>query len=114
MRNRGWSADTIAVGDRVTIYANPSRNPNLTKALGARLQGPDGVVREMRQANRNAPAVVAPEVGADSLAGLWRTTITPEVRDNFFFFEPTDWPLTGHHVNAENQTVDRDVARRKR
>jgi hypothetical protein len=71
MRNRGWSADTIAVGDRVTI-----------------------------QANRNAPTVVAPEVGADSLAGLWRTTITPEVRDHFFFFEPTDWPLTEAGVRA--------------
>ena len=100
MRNRGWSADSIAVGDRVTIYANPSRNPNLTKALGARLQGPDGVLWEMRAANRNAPAVVAPKVGADSLAGLWRTTITPEVRDHFFFFKPTDWPLTEAGVRA--------------
>jgi hypothetical protein len=100
MRNRGWSADSVAVGDRVTVYANPSRNPNLTKALGARLQGPDGVLREMRRANPNAPAVVAPEVGADSLAGLWRTTITPEVRDHFFFFEPTDWPLTEAGVRA--------------
>ena len=60
IRNRGWSADTIAVGDRVTIHANPSRNPNLTKALGARLQGRDGVVWDMRSANRNAPAVVVP------------------------------------------------------
>ena len=100
IRNRGWSADTIAVGDRVTIYANPSRNPNLTKALGARLQGRDGVVWDMRSANRNAPAVVVPEAGADSLAGLWRTTVTPEVREHFFFFEPTDWPLTEAGVRA--------------
>lgn len=100
MRNRGWSADSIAVGDRVTIYANPSRNPNLTKALGARLKGADGVLWEMRAANRNAPAVVAPEVGTDSLAGLWRSTITPEARDHFFFFEPTDWPLTEAGVRA--------------
>jgi hypothetical protein len=100
IRNRGWSADTIAVGDRVTVSANPSRNPNLTKALGVRLQAADGVVWEMRTANRNAPAVVAPEVGADSLAGLWRTTVTPEVREHFFFFEPTDWPLTEAGVRA--------------
>jgi hypothetical protein len=100
IRNRGWSADSIAVGDRVTINANPSRNPNLTKALGVRLQGRDGVVWEMRTANRNAPVVAAPEVGADSLAGLWRTTSTPEIRDHFFFFEPTDWPLTEAGVRA--------------
>lgn len=100
MRNRGWAANTIAVGDRVTIYANPSTNPNQTMALGARLLAPDGVLREMRKANSNAPAVVAPEKGADSLAGLWRTTITPEVRDHFFFFEPTDWPLTETGVRA--------------
>ncbi len=108
MRNRGWSADSIAVGDRVTIYANPSRNPNRTKALGARLQGPDGVLREMRTANRNAPVVVAPEVGAASLAGLWRTTITPEVRDHFFFFKPTDWPLTEAGVRAFQAFEDGD------
>jgi hypothetical protein len=100
IRNRGWSPDTIAVGDRVTVYANPSRNPNLTKALGARLVGPDGALWEMRTANRNAPAVVVPEAGADSLAGLWRSTITPEVRDHFFFFEPEDWPLTEAGVRA--------------
>jgi hypothetical protein len=100
IRNRGWSADTIAVGDRVTVYANPSRNPNLTKALGARLVGPDGVLWEMRTANRNAPAVVEPDAGADSLAGLWRSTVTAEVRDHFFFFEPTDWPLTEAGVRA--------------
>jgi hypothetical protein len=100
IRNRGWSADSIAVGDRVTIYANPSRNPNLTKALGVRLQTRDGDLWEMRTANRNAPAVVVPDVGSDSLAGLWRTTTTPEVRDHFFFFEPTDWPLTEAGVRA--------------
>jgi hypothetical protein len=108
MRNRGWSADSIAVGDRVTIYANPSKNPQRTMALGARLQGPDGVLREMRRANSNAPAVVAPEVGADSLAGLWRTTITQEVRDHFFFFEPTDWPLTEACVRAFETFEDGD------
>jgi hypothetical protein len=100
MRNRGWSADSIAVGDRVTVDANPSRNANLTKALGVRLKGSDGVVLDMRQANRNAPAVVMPAAGADSLAGLWRTTSTPEIRDHFFFFEPTDWPLTEAGVRA--------------
>jgi len=108
MRNRGWSADSIAVGDRVTIYANPSKNPLRTKALGARLQGPGGVLREMRTANSDAPAVVAPEVGADSLAGLWRTTITPEVRDHFFFFKPTDWPLTEAGVRAFETFEDGD------
>jgi hypothetical protein len=108
MRNRGWSADSVAVGDRVTIYANPSKNPGRTKALGARLQAPGGAVREMRTANSDAPAVVAPEVGADSLAGLWRTTITPEVRNHFFFFQPTDWPLTPAGVRAFETFEDGD------
>jgi len=100
IRNRGWSADTIAVGDRVTLYANPPRNSNLTKALGVRLQTRDGVLWEMRTANRNALAVVAPDAGSDSLAGLWRTTTPPEVRDHFSFFAPTDWPLTESGVRA--------------
>ena len=100
MRNRGWAADTVAVGDQVTIYANPSFNAEQTMALGARLLAPDGVLREMRRANPNAPAVVVPEVGADSLAGLWRTTITQEIREHFFFFKPTDWPLTEAGLRA--------------
>lgn len=100
MRNRGWSADTVAVGDRVTLYANPSSNPNQTKALGARLQGRDGVLWEMRQANNTAPAIVAPQAGATSLAGQWRTVSDPVVSRHFFFFEPTDWPLTEAGVRA--------------
>ena len=108
MRNRGWSADSVSMGDHVTIYANPSRNPQRTMALGARLQGSDGILWEMRAANSTAPAVVAPEVGADSLAGLWRSTSTPQVRDHFFFFEPTDWPLTEAGVRAFETFEDGD------
>ncbi len=108
MRNRGWSADMIAVGDRVTVYANPSNTAGKTKALGARLRARDGVEWEMRQANNTAPAVVAPAVGATSLAGLWRTTNTPEVRDHFFFFKPTDWPLTAAGVRAFETFADGD------
>ena len=100
MRNRGWSANTVAVGDRVRLYANPSSNPSQTKALGARLQGSDGVLWEMRQANNTAPAIVAPDVGAASLAGLWRTVSDPIVSRHFFFFEPTDWPLTEAGLRA--------------
>ncbi|NDD45111.1 MAG: hypothetical protein EBZ24_06740, partial [Synechococcaceae bacterium WB9_4xB_025] len=33
MRNRGWAKDTVAVGDHVTIFANPSTNPSQTHAL---------------------------------------------------------------------------------
>jgi Family of unknown function (DUF6152) len=108
MRNRGWSADSVAVGDRVTIYANPSKNPSRTKALGARLQGPDGLLLEMRQVNSNAPAVVVPEVGADSLAGVWRPITNREVADHFFFFEPTDWPLTEAGLRAFETFEDGD------
>jgi len=100
MRNRGWSADMVAVGDRVRLYANPSSNPSQTKALGARLQGADGVLWEMRQANKTAPAIVAPERGSTSLAGQWRTVGNPVVSRHFFFFEPTDWPLTDAGLRA--------------
>lgn len=100
MRNRGWAADTVAVGDRVTIIANPSRNPNQPHALGARLVTPENVVLEMRKINSGAPVIVVPEQGSDSLAGQWRTTSNPEASRHFFFFEPTDWPLTEAGVRA--------------
>ena len=100
MRNRGWAADTVAVGDRVTLFANPSRNPNQTHALGARLITPENVLLEMRQVNRGAPVIVAPEQGSGSLAGQWRSVSKPEVSRHFFFFEPTDWPLTEAGLRA--------------
>jgi hypothetical protein len=108
MRNRGWSADSIAVGDRVTVYANPSHNPQRTKALGVGVQRPDGVLLGMRRTNSTAPAVVAPQVGADSLAGIWRSMTDPQVRDHFFFFEPTDWPLTDAGLLAYETFEDSD------
>ena len=100
MRNRGWSADTVAEGDRVTIFANPSRNPNQTHALGARLITNQSVLLEMRQVNSGAPIIVTPVQGSDSLTGQWRGVSKPEVSRTFFFFEPTDWPLTEAGVRA--------------
>ncbi len=106
MRNRGWSPDTLAVGDRVIVYANPSITEGKTKALGARLIASDGSEWEMRQANRTAPAVVAPIVGSSSMTGLWRTVTPPEVREHFFFFEPSDWPLTTAGLRAFETFAD--------
>jgi hypothetical protein len=100
MRNRGWAADTVAVGDQVTVFANPSRNENQTHALGARVITPEDVLLEMRQVNSGAPVIVAPDQGSDSLAGQWRSVGKPEVSRHFFFFEPTDWPLTEAGVRA--------------
>lgn len=108
MRNRGWSPTTLAVGDRVTVYANPSISAGKTKALGARLRASNGVEWEMRQANRTAPAVVAPAVGSSSMAGLWRTVTSPEVREHFFFFKPTDWPLSAAGLRAFETFADGD------
>ena len=100
MRNRGWAADTVAVGDWVTIVANPSKNPNQTHALGARLITPESVLLQMRQANSGAPVIVEPEQGSASMAGQWRGLSKPEVSRIFFFFEPTDWPLTEAGLRA--------------
>jgi hypothetical protein len=100
MRNRGWARETVAVGDRVTLYANPSTNRHQTHALGARIRTPDGLLWEMRQANRTAPPIVVPDVGSSSMAGQWRTVGDPIVNRHFFFFEPTDWPLTEAGIRA--------------
>ena len=100
MRNRGWAKDTVAVGDHVTIFANPSTNPSQRHALGARLIKPDNILLEMRKVNSGAPVVVVPEEGSPTLAGQWRTVTTPEISRHFFFFEPTDWPLTEAGLRA--------------
>ena len=108
MRNRGWSRSTLQVGDRVTVFANPSVSAGKTKALGARLRTQSGMEWEMRQANATAPAAVAPATGASSLAGLWRTVTPPTVREHFFFFEPSYWPLTANGKRAFENFADGD------
>jgi hypothetical protein len=92
MERRGWSADMLQLGERVTAQATPARNPARREALLTFLQRADGselLNRDVRDFS-TVPLVVAP-VAADSLAGNW----LPATQEFLRFTGPTsEWPLT--------------------
>ena len=88
MRRLGWGPDTFAPGDRVTVQAHPSRDPNRAMALiysaekdGVTYSGDVEPLRRLATAPRRA----------ESLAGIWEVPFTPLIRR---FSEPSSWELT--------------------
>lgn len=61
----GWSADSFAPGDVVTVRVNPNRNPDKHHALLVAVEK-DGLVLQPRE-----PAAPASAAHATSLAGVW-------------------------------------------
>ena len=88
MRRLGWSSDTFAPGDRVTVQAHPSRDPKRMMALiyaaeknGVTYSGDWTPLRRLGTAPRQA----------DSLSGIWEVPFTPLIG---MFSEPSSWALT--------------------
>jgi hypothetical protein len=92
MRRRGWTRDTLAEGDIVTIRANPATDRNRAMALGVAVETRTGVVLDMLESASFANAGPATQARASSLAGTWLTLLNPVARP--FIFGPTSWPLT--------------------
>lgn len=68
---RGWSRDSIQVGDVVTIRANPDRDPERRLLFGMQFTTDDGIVYSSQG---SAGRVVVDDVpGAETLAGVWET-----------------------------------------
>jgi len=65
MTRNGWTATTLAAGDRVTLRANPGKDPDMHQGLLDALTTPDGTVLRRRAPGR------ASLVEAGSIAGVW-------------------------------------------
>lgn len=105
MRRRGWSKDTFAPGDRVTVVGNPARNSSrnmaltvsVTKGDATYFDNDDGLVAALDGSE-------APPVRAASLSGIWEVPFNqPIVRS---FSEPSAWRLTPKGAEARASYVD--------
>lgn len=65
---RGWSSDSLAVGDVITIRANPDKNPDRKLLFGMTYIRSDGSTLSS-QGQARGPAEDVPT--ADSLVGVW-------------------------------------------
>lgn len=65
---RGWGQDSLAVGEMVTVRANPDRNPNRKLLFGISFAKADGSLLS-GQVAASGPADDVP--AAESLAGVW-------------------------------------------
>jgi hypothetical protein len=105
MRRRGWSRDTFAPGDRVTVRGNPARDSTRNMALVVSVTKGDltyfdndeGLVAALDGSE-------APPVRAESVSGIWEVPFTaPLIR---YFSDPSSWPLTTKGAEARESYVD--------
>ena len=103
MRRLGWSPDTFAPGDRVTVQAHPSRDPNRAMALiysaekdGVSYSGDIEPLRTLAKAPRRA----------ESLSGIWEVPFTPLIRS---FSEPSAWAVTPRGAEGKANYDDRST-----
>ena len=89
MQRAGWTPDSFAVGDAVTIDVNPARNAERRMARGIVVRPRDGAPLAFRG---QAPVVQSPAVPAQGLDGNW----LPGPQPVFLAFvgAPTGWSLT--------------------
>ena len=108
MRRRGWSSDTFAPGDRVTVQGNPARDSSRNMALTVSVRkgdttffdNDDGLIAALDGSE-------APPVRAAGLSGIWEVPFTqPIIRS---FSEPVAWPLTPRGVEARDSYVDQTM-----
>lgn len=107
---RGWSAESLVPGERVTINAAPARNPARRMAVGGIVVKENGARLNIRP-DLEVPSN-APTGNAGGLSGHWLTEPDLAVQDAFL--EPaTAWALTekGKHAvetydDADNPSKD--------
>ena len=79
LRRLGWTKDTLHVGDRVVVHANPSRDPGKRTALLESLDKAGHAVVSMAKV---APSLIqddpAKAAHATGLAGTWVTLLSPQ------------------------------------
>ena len=91
LRRVGWSSDSLATGQRVTVVVNPARNPNRRLVRGVSVEkagGPLLPIPNLRNIQTLTPAPAQTFVATD-LSGTWMPdAASPRSR------LPDSWPLT--------------------
>jgi Family of unknown function (DUF6152) len=85
----GFTRNSIAIGDVVTIVGNPGRNHPDTLILGKDLYKQDGTYYPLNIASRSV--YVGKDEIATSIAGTW---FSPRTEFNAFLGGAQNWPIT--------------------
>ena len=74
MSKLGWSRNSLAIGEQVTVAANPGRNANRKIALGLTVIKGDGTLLNILRPGEEGAAGTSPTTFvADELSGNWET-----------------------------------------
>ena len=103
MRRRGWTSESLSIGDAVTVRGNPGRNGRrIIRLIG--LSTEDGVELSNRALQFDAPSEKISST--TSLAGIW----VAEGRGSAWrvFTNPKSLPLTSRGLTALGEFDERD------
>ena len=104
MSKLGWSRDSLAIGERVTVAANPGRNANRKIALGLTVMKEDGTLLNIGAAGTSSITFVA-----DEISGNWETRTSPEVL--LPYRQPEiSWSLTDKGLAAVESYDERSMS----
>lgn len=98
LKQRGWSRDSLATGERITVDAHPARDRARNAALLQSVTKADGT--KLSRYGEDAPT---PAFKADNLTGTWVTQIndtTGRLFDEASITDPSVWPLTQRGLEA--------------
>lgn len=100
----GWSAQSLAPGDRVTAVVNPRRSHAGPMVLGKTLTTSDGATRQLTGPPATPPATPS-RVAASSIAGNWLPSGEGIQR---FLIELESWPVTDRGKASLESYTDAD------
>ncbi len=110
MSKLGWSRDSLAIGERVTVAANPGRNANRKIALGLTVMKEDGTLLNiLRPGAEGAAGTSSITFVADEISGNWETRTSPEVL--LPYRQPEiSWSLTDKGLAAVESYDERSMS----
>lgn len=99
MKRSGWTRDSFAYGDIVSVRSNPDRNPEKKHGYLLSIEGPDGIALSSRQRSSESD-ISATGATTDDLSGVWAGE---RAQRNAFLRALADHPLTlkGRTARAE-------------
>ena len=110
MSRLGWSRDSLAPGDRVTVAANPGRNANRRIALGQTVTKEDGTLLNiLRPGTDGAAGASSTTFLADGISGHWETRTAREVLIPYGQPE-ISWSLTEKGLAAVESYDERSMS----
>ena len=100
MSKLGWSRDSLSLGERVTVAANPGRDASKTIALGQWVVKQDGTqLNILRPGAEGASGTSSTKFVADGISGHWETRTSRDVLARYRQPE-VSWSLTAKGLAA--------------